>query len=43
MKVFLEVTFINNQLPELAGFPSLLHRIKRCIVNETVDVPVWIT
>ena len=43
MKIFLEVAFISNQPPELAGFPSLLNKIKRSIVNETVDVPVWIT
>jgi hypothetical protein len=42
MKVFLEVAFISNQPPELAGLPSLLDRIKRCIVNKTMDVPVWI-
>jgi hypothetical protein len=29
--------------PELTGFPSLLDRIERCVVKETVDVPVWIT
>jgi hypothetical protein len=40
MKVFLEVAFISNQPPELAGFPPLLDWIKRCVVNETVDVLV---
>ncbi len=34
MKVFLEITFIGDQLPELAGFPSLFDRIKCCVVNE---------
>jgi hypothetical protein len=42
MKIFLEIAFIGNQPPELAGFPPLLDWIKRCIVNETVDVPMWI-
>ena len=42
MKIFLEVAFISNQPPELAGFPSLFDRIKCCVVKETVDVPVWI-
>ena len=43
MKIFLEIAFISNQPPELAGFPSLFDRIKCRVVNETVDVPVWIT
>ena len=42
VKVFLEVAFISNEPPELARLPSLLDRIKRCVVNETVHVPVWI-
>jgi hypothetical protein len=29
MKVLLELALISDQPPELAGFPSLLHRIKR--------------
>ena len=43
MEMFLKVAFIGNQPPELAGFPSLLDRTKCRVVNETVDVPVWIT
>src|SRR5271165_1198345 len=43
VKIFLEIAFISNQPPELTGFPSLLDRIERCVVKETVDVPVWIT
>ena len=42
MKIFLEIAFISNQPPELAGFPSLFDRIKCCVVKKTVDVPVWI-
>src|SRR6202047_5285166 len=42
VKIFLEIAFISNQAPELAGFPSLLDRIKCCVVKETVDMPVWI-
>jgi len=30
MKIFLEIAFISNQPPELAGFPSLFDRIKCC-------------
>src|SRR5260370_41705150 len=42
MKIFLEIAFVSNQPPELAGFPSLFDRIKCGVVKETVDVPVWI-
>ena len=42
MKIFLEMAFISNQAPELAGFPSLFDRIKCCVLKETVDMPVWI-
>src|ERR1700736_2498485 len=42
METFLEIAFIGNQSPELAGFPSLFDRIKCCVVKEAVDVPVWI-
>jgi hypothetical protein len=42
MKIFLEVAFIRNQPPELAGFPSPFDRIKCRVVNEAVDVPVRI-
>src|ERR1700719_3237489 len=42
MKIFLEIAFISNQPPELAGFPSLFDRIKCRVVKETVDMPVWI-
>src|SRR5262249_36983570 len=35
------LAFIGDQAPELACFPLLLDRIKCCVVNETVDVPVW--
>src|SRR3984893_18197885 len=42
MKIFLEIAFISNQAPELAGFPSLFDRIKCGVVKETVDMPVWI-
>ena len=41
MKILLEIAFIGDQAPELACFPLLLDRIKCCVVNETVDVPVW--
>jgi hypothetical protein len=37
VKRFLEVAFISNQAPELAGFPSLFDRIKCGVVKETVD------
>jgi hypothetical protein len=40
MKILLEVTFISNQRPALAGFPPVLHKCR--VVKETVDVPVWI-
>jgi hypothetical protein len=43
VKIFLEIAFISNQSPELAGFPSLFDWIKCCIVKEAVDVPMWIT
>src|ERR1700747_2364792 len=42
MKIFLEIAFISNQPPELPGLPSLFDWIKCCVVNETVDGPVWI-
>src|ERR1700734_2337915 len=42
VKVLLEIAFISNDSPELAGFPSLFDRIKCCVVKETVDMPVWI-
>src|ERR1700745_2241572 len=42
MKIFLEIAFISNQPPELAGFPSLFDWNKCCVVKEAVDVPVWI-
>jgi len=41
VKILLKMAFISNQAPELAGFPSLFDRIKCCVVNETVDMPVW--
>ena len=40
MKILLEIAFISNQSPELAGFPSVLDRIKCRVVKETVDVPM---
>src|SRR5271165_5133103 len=43
MEIFLEIALISNQPPELAGFPSLFDLIKCCVVQETVDVPMWIT
>jgi hypothetical protein len=42
MKIFLEIAFIGNQPPELAGLPSLLYWIKCCVVKEAVDMPMWI-
>jgi hypothetical protein len=42
MKIFLKIAFISNQSPELAGFPSPFDRIKCSVMNETVDMPVWI-
>jgi hypothetical protein len=43
VKIFLEIAFISNQPPELAGFPSLFDWIKCCIVKEALDVPMWVT
>jgi hypothetical protein len=42
VKVLLEIAFISDDSPELAGFPSLFDRIKCRVVKETVDMPVWI-
>ena len=42
METFLEIAFISDQPSELAGFPSLLDRIKCCVVKEAVDMPMWI-
>jgi hypothetical protein len=38
----LENNLYQQSSPELAGFPSIFDRIKCCVVNEAVDMPVWI-
>jgi len=42
VKIFLEIAFVGDQHPELARFPSVLHRIKCRVVKKTVNMPVWI-
>jgi len=42
VKIFLEIAFVGDQPPELARFPSVLHRIKCRVVKKTVNMPVWI-
>jgi hypothetical protein len=42
VKILLKIAFISNQAPELAGLPSLFDRVKCGVVQETVNMPVWI-